>query len=185
MNEAPIMLHLGCAHRTLPGFIHIDGTPYPHLDYVHKIDVLPMVSNDSASLLYASHCFEYFDREDAPRVLAEWRRCLMPGGILRLAVPDMDRLIEVYQQTGELKRILGPMFGRWGDGDAHIYHKTVYNQSDLTALLSANGFTDIERWDWRVELPDSYDDYSKAHYPHMDFEKGLCISLNLQARRCE
>ena len=43
----------------------------------------------------------------------------------------------------------------------------------------------VSDWDWRKELPEGYDDYSRAYFPHMDFDNGICISLNVQAQRTE
>ena len=39
--------------------------------------------------IYASHMLEHLDRAEARAFLAECRRVLKPGGILRLAVPDL------------------------------------------------------------------------------------------------
>jgi|GEM_PF-3399702 len=32
-----IQLHLGCGKRYIPGFIHVDLSDYPHIDYKHNI----------------------------------------------------------------------------------------------------------------------------------------------------
>ena len=101
-----IKLHLGCWSRYIQGFIHIDLLDMEHIDYQCNIDNLSMFENDTVSLIYSSHNFEYFDRDKAKEVLKEWRRVLKPKGILRIAVPDFDKLIEVYQNTGEINNIL-------------------------------------------------------------------------------
>lgn len=181
-------IHLGCGKRCLPGYVHVDRADFEHIDHNHDIASLPMFAGDSADLIYCCHALEYFDREQAPAVLAEWRRVLRPGGILRLAVPDFEALVEVYRQSGELDRVLGPLYGRWPipGGDAVIYHRTVYDRASLTELLASCGFVDVEPWDWREVFSGElagFDDYSQAYYPHMDKERGLLISLNLQARR--
>ena len=49
--------------------------------------------------------FEYFDRNDVINVLNEWRRVLKPV-ILRLAVPNFQNLIEVYQLSNDLSSII-------------------------------------------------------------------------------
>ena len=102
-----------------------------HIDYKSSIDDLSMFDNKTVSLIYSSHSFEYFNRQDAIDVLKEWGRVLRPGGILRIAVPDFDSLIKVYHQTGEIEKILGPLYGQMEvktpDGNKVLYHKTVYN----------------------------------------------------------
>ena len=97
-------IHLGCGKRYIPSFVHVDIVDLPnHIDYRHNVAELPMFQDNSAELIYASHVFEYFDRQQATTVLAEWRRVLKSGGILRLAVPDFPALIEVYKRTGGSK----------------------------------------------------------------------------------
>ena len=78
-------IHLGCGKRNFgTDWIHIDGSNYEHVQY-HNITKLPFDDN-TCDLIYASHVFEYFDRDEAVDILNEWKRVLKPGGILRLAV---------------------------------------------------------------------------------------------------
>lgn len=180
-------LNLGCWHRHIPGWVHVDLCDMPHIDYKTSIDKLPMIADESVELIYSSHSFPYFDRQEAVGVLAEWHRVLKPGGILRLAVTDFDGILKVYAKTGELGKILGPLFGRMEietpDGPKTIYEKTTYNFADLSRLLEENGFTDVRRYDWRQTIHKDYDDHSQAYYPHMDKENGIHISLNVEATR--
>lgn len=179
-------LHLGCGKRYIPGYIHIDLADYPHIDYKHRVDDLSNFSNDSVDLIYASHVLEYFDRLEARRVLAEWRRVLKSGGILRLAVPDFEALVEVYLKYKDLNLIHGPLYGRWeipGSKPIIIYHKTCYDFISLQRILVESGFVDVHRYDWRQTEHKDYDDYSQAYIPHMDKEHGKLISLNVEATK--
>ncbi len=178
-------LHLGCWHRYIPGFIHIDLCDMPHIDYKTNINNLPMIKSNSVELIYSSHTFEYFDRVQAPLVLKEWNRVLKSGGVLRIAVPDFDKLIEVYNKSKDLNKILGPLYGRMEidtkNGKDTLYHKTVYNFNTLKELLENNGFANIKRYKWEDTIHKDYDDHSQAYYPHMDKENGILISLNIEA----
>lgn len=180
-------LHLGCWHRQIPGFVHVDLCDLPHIDFKHRIDALPFIADGAAELIYCSHAFEYFDRVEAVRVLAEWRRVLAPGGVLRLAVPNFEALIQVYQRSGTIERVLGPLYGRMEiateEGPRWLFHKTCYDERSLGQLLLDNGFAEPQRWDWRHTEHAAVDDHSQAYFPHMDKENGLLVSLNLQARR--
>jgi predicted SAM-dependent methyltransferase len=182
-----VMLHLGCWKRDIPGFVNIDLCDMPHIDYKSNINDLSMFGDKSVDLIYSSHNFEYFDRQEGVKVLAEWGRVLKPGATLRLAVPDFDKLLEVYKKTGELKKILGPLFGRMEidtpQGHEVLYHKTTYTFDDLSKLLTENGFKNVRRYDWRDTVHKDYDDHSQAYFPHMDKEKGLLISLNVEAEK--
>jgi SAM-dependent methyltransferase len=46
----------------------------------------------SAAAIYSSHMLEHLYFDDAQRALREFRRLLSPAGILRLALPDSERL---------------------------------------------------------------------------------------------
>jgi predicted SAM-dependent methyltransferase len=180
-------IHVGCWTRNIPGFINVDLVDLPHIHHKRNIDDLSVFEDNSADLIYSSHNFEYFDRVDAKRVLAEWRRVLKPGGLLRLAVPDFEKLIHIYQQTGDIHKILGPLFGRMGihtsTGDQTIYHKTVYDFNSLKLLLEESGFGNVRRYDWRETIHRNYDDHSQAYFPHMDKENGILLSLNIETNK--
>ena len=146
-----------------------------------------MFADDTVDLIYSSHSLEYFDQEQIPRVLTEWRRVLKRGGILRLAVPDFDALIKLYATTGEIDSILGPLYGRMEietkNGEKKIYHKTAFTFDSLKRVLQGNGFLNVRHYNWQDTIHKDYDDHSQAYYPHMEKDKGLHISLNIEATK--
>lgn len=179
-----VQLHLGCGKRHIPGFIHIDLANYPHIDYQTDVSDLHMFEDASVDLVYASHVLEYSDRFEALDVLREWHRVLKPGGLLRVAVPDFEALVKVYQEYGDLSMILGPLYGRMESdptSKALIYHRTVYDFRAFKKVLETTGFENVQRYDWRKTIHKDYDDFSQAYIPHMDKEHGLLISLNVEA----
>lgn len=181
-------LHIGCGKRFIPGFVHIDIDAHPHLDYVHDIRTLPMIKNNSVELIYFCHGIEYFDRAEVKDVLLEWRRVLKSRGILRLSMPDFEALVRVYLKYKDLDKIIGPLYGKWNivtkRGEKNtIYHKTVYDFKSVQRVLRQAGFKQVKRYDWRKTEHAQYDDYSQAYVPHMDKEKGILISLNVEATR--
>ncbi len=186
-SEKTIKLHLGCGKRYIPGFIHVDLADYPHIDYRREISRLPDFADETADLIYCSHALEYFDRYEAAKVLKEWRRVLKRGGVLRLAVPDFEALVEVYLAHKDLDLIHGPLYGRMPvetpSGEKVFYHKTCYDFEALKRLLESCGFVDVRRYEWRETVHKDHDDFSQAYIPHMDKEHGKLISLNVEARK--
>lgn len=182
-------LHLGCGKRDFGSdWVHIDAGDFPHVTS-HDIVGLPF-DDASCDLIYASHVLEYFDREEVIPILAEWHRVLKLGGIIRLAVPDFRAMARLYidsrrdinRVAWQIESFLGPLYGKMTpSGCEHsIYHKTVYDFRSLRELLILIGFCRIKTYD-RFKTDHAHiDDHSAAFKPHMDFDKGILISLNVE-----
>lgn len=179
-----IKLHLGCGKRYIPGFVHIDAVKFPHVDFVHDIRSLANIEDGSASLAYACQVISYFDREELPTVLTEWRRVLCPGGILRLSVPDFAVITRLYTAGLKLEWFLGTLFGKIPDGTGgYRYHRMTFDEPSLRDILLSAGFVRPEKWDWRETEHAAIDDFSQAYFPHMEKERGIQWNLNMQATR--
>ena len=195
-----VKLHLGCGKRDFgDDWIHIDGGDFQHL-HSHDVTQLPFEEN-SVDLIYASHLLEYFDREEAVEVLSEWRRVLRyppggPGGVLRLAVPDFETMVILYlwKKEYKLESFLGPLYGKMNMETVHmednrfkesktVYHKTTYDLDSLTELLESVGMENIHKYSWKETEHSEFDDQSQAFLPHMDKEKGILISLNVECTK--
>lgn len=176
-----IKVNMGCGWRNFgPDWIHIDGGNYDHLDY-KNITKLGFEDN-TVDLIYASHVIEYFDREEIVGVLKEWIRVLKPKGILRLAVPNFKAMVNIYLNSSyPLDKFLGPLYGKMDMGKSKIYHKTTYDFNSLKSLLKNLEMRNIKTYDWKQTEHSKYDDHSQAYIPHMDKEKGILISLNVEA----
>lgn len=174
-------LHLGCGPRYIPGFVHVDAQPGPHVDIVGPVERLPM-ADGSVSLIYASHVLEHFGRHEYKAVLQEWFRVLEAGGILRLAVPDFAACAAIYYESGladGLSGLVGLIVG--GQRDGNDFHKMIFDEDFLRGDLLAAGFRQVRRWDWRTTEHAAIDDYSQSYLPHMHKDDGRLMSLNLEA----
>lgn len=183
MTYQPRRLHLGCGSRYLKGFLHIDIDAAEHLDHVSSLDNLEFIQDGSVSEIYCAHSLEYFDKYETIKVLNEWKRVLVPGGKIYLTVPNFQSLIAIYEMTGDIDRILGPLFGRWQIENGFIYHRTCWDYKSLSTLLSSLGFYNIgifEPEDYLSQFDEDYDDYSLAYVPHKD-KTGIQVSLAIVA----
>lgn len=174
-------LHIGCGDKYIPGFVHIDARELPHVDYVTPADKLDMFADQSVDLIYSCHMLEHLRRNEVAIVLREWHRVLKPGGILRLAVPDFEKIVEVYLKTKDLKSFLGLLAGR--QDYPENTHYGVFDFAYLSEILSEIGFKNTHRYDWRQTVHKDYDDFSQAYLPHMDKEHGTLMSLNVEAEK--
>ena len=172
-------LHIGCGDKYLPGHKHLDIIDREHIDYITNADDLSMIEDETVDEIYACHVLEHFDRNNINNVLLEWNRVIKKGGVLRLAVPDFEKIVLVYSKTQNLEMLLGLLYG--GQIYQYNYHYQGFDYKRLENLLITNGYINVKRYDWRDFLPPNYDDFSRAYIPHMDFENGTLMSLNVIA----
>jgi predicted SAM-dependent methyltransferase len=58
--------------------------------------------NNYFDVVYHSHVLEHFTKSDAKKFLIESLRVLKPNGIIRVAVPDLERIAKEYLKNMEL-----------------------------------------------------------------------------------
>ena len=176
-----LKLHLGCGNKHILGFINIDARPLDGVDVVSDIKTLPDYSNDSISLIYASHVLEHVGRNEYMAVLTRWHQILQPSGTLRIAVPDVEQVFNHYQKFGDLKLLRGLLWG--GQTYPQNYHYMGWDFATLSDDLKHVGFRDICRYDWQKTEHANIDDFSQCYLPHMDKEHGMLMSLNIEATK--
>ncbi len=176
-------LHIGCGFRNLPGYKHFDIRKLDeHIDYVGSAQDLSQFPDGSIEEIYACHLLEHFGRNQVNEVLKEWYRVICPGnGQIRIAVPDFGAVVEEYRNTHDLFPLLGLLYG--GQDYDFNFHYVTFDFDSLRKRLEDVGFVDVRRYDWKEFLPKEYDDCSRAYLPHMDFENGRLMSLNVVARK--
>lgn len=179
-------LHLGCGKRYIPGYTHIDVAAFDHIDYKCDIsDMKNIMQDNTADEIYACHVLEHFLRHDILKVLLEWNRVLKPGGVVRIAVPDLEACIKLYLNSTDnqfgAEHIQGLLFG--GQRDQYDYHHIGFDFKLLSAFLRQAGFGNIKRYEAKEFLPQQFDDYSLAYLPHRDENHGNLMSLNVIAQK--
>jgi SAM-dependent methyltransferase len=172
-------LHLGCGGAILEGFLNVDMRDLPGVD-VSGVDVSNLESFESGrfDLIYASHVLEHVPRPKTFATLLEWNRVLRPGGVLRVAVPDWEATVTLYRRTDDYENLLNWIYGG-REYEENVHHRQ-FTFSGLKTLLIEAGFKRVTRYDWRDTEHAAVDDFSKAYVPHMDFEHGLLMSLNVE-----
>lgn len=173
-------LHLGSGKRRIPGFINVDIDPANEPDVVADCRRLPTFDYDSANVIYACHVLEHVGRHEIHGTLLRWKEVLKPGGVLRLAVPDLGEVMYRYSVDENLTELLGFLYG--GQRNEHDYHKMGWDFRSLKADLEDVGFKDVRRYDRDKTEHADVDDYSASYLPHMD-RNGQLMSLNVEARK--
>ena len=122
-----------------PGALRVDVLPIA--DAIADIRHLWRYGDGAFEGIEAFHILEHLLPDEAPRALAECFRVLQAGGVLEVAVPDMEKCartllkgdLEVLKNIYSPSDVL-PLQHRWG-----------YTRKSFEALLAAAGFVQF-RW---------------------------------------
>jgi SAM-dependent methyltransferase len=89
-------LNWGCGEHPQAGWINSDIKSTPGIDISCDIRAGLPLPSDSIDYAASIHALPEIPLGDLVAVLSELRRVLKPGGVLRLALPDLDRGIRAY-----------------------------------------------------------------------------------------
>ena len=119
----PQRLNLGCGTSAVSGWVNIDRSPGMLLDRVRPLKRLLRKANvlseahmaewplgisridvrkglpypdGAVDAIYSSHMLEHIYLNEAKVLLSEAFRVLRPGGVIRLALPDAERLVRSF-----------------------------------------------------------------------------------------
>lgn len=179
-QRPPYRLHLGCGNIHAQGYCNVDIAPTGVTDVIDDVSSLKRFPDKSASEIYACHVLEHFCHDDIPRILRRWYDVLQPGGLLRLSVPDIDRIVKIYLdnwqhfQTPGNSPWIGLIYG--GQSTQYDFHKTGFNFCWMKYLLEGCGFINCQEYRHFPHFIDGLVDGSLAQEPF-----GVYLSLNIMA----
>lgn len=156
-GNGPIMLNLGCGTDYKEPWVNIDNNSDENIE---KLDLnwdlrnpLPYKDN-SVDFIFNEHFFEHLEVEEALKSMKDFRRVLKQGGIMRIAMPDLESVVDHYQsvpldQDPVIKEFnlefvktraewMNISFRWWG-------HKWLYDWEELERRLKEAGFTKMKR----------------------------------------
>jgi len=125
-------VNLGCGNRFHPDWINIDFISSSPDVIAHNLLLGIPLENDSVNVVYHSHVLEHFPREKASGFLKECNRVLKPGGIIRIAIPDLGQIIAHYVRLTSMLQTAPTDSQLWADYDwimLELYDQTVRNRS--------------------------------------------------------
>jgi predicted SAM-dependent methyltransferase len=159
-------LQIGTGPNLLAGWLNTDLDIDPrHRDAIVFLDATrPFAFEDMTfDYVFSEHQIEHLPEADAAAMVRECFRVLRPGGRMRVATPDLARIVGLFHgPLDDLQRhymnwvlttlrpdvrasdsrchVINQMFGAYG-------HRFIYDQRTLTQLLADAGFGDIVRWE--------------------------------------
>jgi predicted SAM-dependent methyltransferase len=143
-----LRLHLGSGTHRLDGWVDVDLLGMPADLRWNVTRPLPF-PNGSASAVFLEHVLEHFPLGAGLDLLAECRRLLGTGGIVRVGVPDFGRYITSYagdqaflesERPGRPTPLLAVAEVALSHG-----HRSVWDAETLELALAESGFIEVRR----------------------------------------
>jgi predicted SAM-dependent methyltransferase len=95
-------LNLGCGTKFHPEWVNIDFVSTGEGVIAHNLlQGVPMPDNKFEAV-YHSHVLEHFPRDKGFEFIKECYRVLKPGGVIRIAIPDLEQIARNYIEQLEL-----------------------------------------------------------------------------------
>lgn len=94
----PKLINLGCGSRYCsdPAWTNVDfNSSAPNVIAHNLLDGIPF-PDATFDAAYHSHVLEHLAKNDGARFVRECFRVLKPGGVLRVAVPDLEQICRIY-----------------------------------------------------------------------------------------
>ena len=103
MSETQKMkfLNLGCGNRFHRDWENLDFVAASSSVRAHDLRKGIPFADGTFDVVYHSHVLEHFSKHAAPSFIKECFRVLKSGGVLRVAVPDLENIARLYLETLE------------------------------------------------------------------------------------
>lgn len=162
-HAATKKLHINCGMGVIPGWLNTDLNPHEELGIYH-LDLLKKFpfEDETFDFIFSEHGVEHFKIEDFAFILKECYRTLKTGGYMRVATPDLKKLINFYLMESKENEeylnfqtkawlpfcaryniyskalVLNDFFRNWG-------HQVIYDENTFKIMVSLVGFTNIKK----------------------------------------
>lgn len=103
-RTGPVKIVLGAGRVPIDGWINTDIV-WGHTPYFLDATVPWPVGNDTVDYVYGDDMIEHVTLEQARALFVHAFAALKPGGVLRLATPDVEAVARQYLENGELAQM--------------------------------------------------------------------------------
>jgi predicted SAM-dependent methyltransferase len=94
-------LNLGCGNRFIRSWTNVDFVSSSADVLAHDLTRGIPFADNTFDIVYHSHVLEHFTKQQASVFIGECYRTLVPGGHIRVAVPDLETLAILYLKSLE------------------------------------------------------------------------------------
>ena len=100
-GEPARLLNFGCGGTFHPDWTNLDTSPVSPEVIAHDLRLRFPFADGTFDAVYGSHVLEHLEPAAAERLLQDCFRILRPGGIIRIAVPDLEAIVRLYVSSLE------------------------------------------------------------------------------------
>jgi predicted SAM-dependent methyltransferase len=187
VREHPIRkLQIGAGSSRLQGWLNTDIVMADGLAYLDATKRFPL-EDDSFHYVFSEHVIEHLSYEDGMKMLKESYRILVPGGKIRIATPNLERLVALFQKdrTEEMRRYMREKIDwhqlpNYPTGECFILnlelgsfgHIFVYDPDTLRFALTNVGFQSVQQFNvGESDDPQLRDDEIREHVAYKDINR--------------
>ena len=164
-NEDKIGLHIGCGSHVLDGWLNTDI--FPEDERIRFLDAtMPFpYEEETFKYIFCEHMFEHVPYVGGRNMLNECYRVLKPGGVLRMTMPTLNFLVNIYlnKEEQDNKEYIEWAFKKfvWGERKPEIKgskvcfvinnfyrnwgHRMLYDEDTVIEMLENAGFKEIKK----------------------------------------
>jgi hypothetical protein len=169
-----LKLYVGSRNYKPDGYVTVDIDPANKPDIVADITNMTSVAEASCDEVVAGHVLEHIEWPDSFAAIAEFARVLKPGGVVKIAVPDMASLMRMLLSGESAFHVMGLIYGLGGRVNTFERHRYGFTPGMLADILETLGFGEFDWWN------SSLADASNGWAPR-GLDERIGMSLNMQA----
>lgn len=126
---------------------HLQGV-FKQLKYLNLCKPLPYPDN-SVEVIFSSHVFEHLFLDEVEKLINECFRVLKPGGICRVVVPDLEKIMALYNAK-DPRKFIGDIYEVATRSAVKNSHHCAFTGAFLTRLFAEAGFSSVKVLSYRV-----------------------------------
>ena len=161
-KKKKLFVNIGAGVTEKNGWVNIDIFRFPGINCLYNCKKKLPFSNDSVRVIHCEHFLEHLDySEEVPVFISECFRVLEKDGVLRISVPDAEKYIEAYLESGwgaltKIRPLIGEKRDKHIDIEYRtkmelinmvfrtgIHHKYSYDFDTLKFVLTRYGFSQV------------------------------------------
>lgn len=204
-KNIPHCLHLGCGGHMLTDWLNTDIVVPCRGDLIYLDATKKYPFTDQCiDYIFLEHMFEHVSLKQAVYLLCECKRVLKKDGVIRITLPDMQFLLDIYSSPEKYKEylkwctehflpeveelfpgeypevfVINNFYRDWG-------HQVIYDYKTLEMLLRKCGYSNIKRCEVGksehivLQGIEGHDDYS--YYPGLTELESMVVEASVGKR---